>query len=157
MTAGADLNHVSVSAPDLAASVRFYVDVLGLEPVATPNFGFPVQWLRAGERQLHLFERPHAAPTYHHFGMTVDDLPAVYRRAKELGCLDSETFAGHLVELPGDTLQLYLRDPAGNLVEVNAVGASSLPEEMRAELVTLADRFPQSEANLRGRLPLAHG
>jgi lactoylglutathione lyase len=52
------LNHVSIIATDLEASARFYVDELGLEPLPTPNFGFPVLWLRAGDRQLHLFERP---------------------------------------------------------------------------------------------------
>jgi catechol 2,3-dioxygenase-like lactoylglutathione lyase family enzyme len=153
----ADLNHVSISAPDLETSIRFYADVLGLEPVPTPNFGFPVQWLRSGTGHVHLFERPDEAPVYHHFGVTVDDLPAVYERAKALGCIDGETFSGGLVELPGDCVQLYLRDPAGNLVEVNAIGASRLPEPMRSELVTLADVYPQSDENLRGRLPLAVG
>jgi catechol-2,3-dioxygenase len=36
------INHVSVSARDFAESVRFYSEVLGMEPVATPDFGFPV-------------------------------------------------------------------------------------------------------------------
>ena len=157
MSAGAGLNHVSVSAPDLEASLRFYVDVLGLEPIPTPNFGFPVQWLRAGDGQLHLFNRPVPAPAYHHFGVTVDDLPAVYERALAHGCLDEDTFSGSLVELPGDTIQLYLRDPAGNLLEVNAVGVDRLPDAMRSRLVRLADVHPQSEENLRGRLPLADG
>ena len=154
---GAGLNHVSVSAPDLETSVSFYVDVLGLEPILTPNFGFPVQWLRAGDGQLHLFQRGEAAPTYHHFAVTVDDLPAVYERAQARGCIDGETFAAGLVELPGDTVQLYLRDPGGNLLEVNALGVSRLPDSMRAELVRLADVYPQSDENLRGRLPPADG
>ena len=53
-----DLNHVSVVAADLEASLRFYVDELGLEPLPTPDFGYPVRWLAAGDRQVHLFERP---------------------------------------------------------------------------------------------------
>ncbi len=56
MSAASRINHVSVNARDLAASVDFYADVFGAEPVATPNFGLPVQWLRIGESQLHLFE-----------------------------------------------------------------------------------------------------
>ena len=52
------LNHVSIVAHDLETSLRFYVDELGLEPVATPNFGFPVMWLDAGHCQIHIFERP---------------------------------------------------------------------------------------------------
>src|SRR6187455_2439899 len=39
------INHVSVNARDLEESVDFYVDLLGAERIATPNFGLPVQWL----------------------------------------------------------------------------------------------------------------
>jgi catechol 2,3-dioxygenase-like lactoylglutathione lyase family enzyme len=147
-----DLNHVSIRASDLESSIRWYQELFGVELVQTPNFGFPVQWLRAGSRQLHLFERPGEAPTYHHFGLTVDNVEAVYDRAKALDAFDRETFAGHLVELPGDCVQLYLRDPAGNLVEVNAIGASRLPERIRSALVRLADVHPQSEENLQATL-----
>ena len=50
MSTASRINHVSVNAKDLAASVDFYVDVFGAEPVATPNFGLPVQWLRLASR-----------------------------------------------------------------------------------------------------------
>jgi len=146
------LNHVSVSAHDLETSVRFYEDLFGFERLPTPNFGFPVQWLGMGGRQLHLFQRPGEAPTYHHFGLTVDDPAPIYARARELGCFDDRTFSSHLVELPGDQVQIYLRDPAGNLVEVDAVGASRLPEWMRSDLVALADVQPQDERNMKARL-----
>jgi catechol 2,3-dioxygenase-like lactoylglutathione lyase family enzyme len=147
-----DLNHVSVCAHDLQASIRFYVDLFGLEQVPTPNFGFPVQWLRAGGRQLHLFERSGSPPTYQHFAFTVGEVERVYARAKELDCFDRTTFGAHLIELPGDCVQLYLRDPAGNLVEVNARGASQLPEQMRGDMVPLSDLHPQDEENLSARL-----
>ena len=48
MAAASRINHVSVNATDLAASVEFYVDVLGAGPLATPNLGLPVQWLGLG-------------------------------------------------------------------------------------------------------------
>jgi hypothetical protein len=50
--------------------------------------------------------------------------------------------------------QLYLRDPGGNLVEVDAAGVSALPEEIRAERKRLADVNPQDDENLRARLYL---
>jgi len=80
MPGAVGLNHVSVVAHDLEESMRFYVDVLGLEPVPTPTFGFPVRWLKAGGLQVHLFERPDEPPTYAHFAFTVDDIVAVYER-----------------------------------------------------------------------------
>ena len=148
------INHVSVSAPDLAASVAFYTELLAAEPIATPNFGFPVQWLALGDTQLHLFERGGDAPTYHHFALTVEDIEPVYRRARELDAFDRTTFGHHLYELPGDVTQLYLRDPAGNLVEVDCVGASGLPQPLRQDMRRLADVQPQSEENLAARLYL---
>lgn len=147
-----NLNHVSVSTPDLQQSIRFYQDLLGLKPVPTPNFGFPVQWMRVGDLQLHLFERPGDAPTYHHLGFTVDDFAAVYRKAKEMDIFDSTTFGYHLHELPQQNAQLYLRDPGGNLIEINYPDISQLPEDVLQEMRKLADIHPQTEENMQATL-----
>lgn len=144
------LNHVSVIASDLERSVRFYEDVLGLERIPTPNFGFPVQWLRAGALQLHLFERPGQAPSHAHFALEVDDPRAAYERAKAEGVLDHDTFGNCMYELPDGGIQIYVRDPAGNLVELDHPDASPLasaPEFMR-----LADRQPQEGDAARATL-----
>lgn len=146
------LNHVSVVARELETSVAFYEDLFGLERLPTPNFGFPVQWLRVGGLQLHLFERPDAAPTHHHFALSVADFPALYARVRELGVFDDGAFRHHLFELPGDIAQLYLRDPGGNLLEVDAPGASGLPADIRADMRRLADDHPQEDENLRATL-----
>ena len=146
------VNHVSVSAVDIDASVRFYRELFGLEPIPTPNFGFPVQWLRLGPNQLHIFERPDPAPTWHHVAFSVDDFDDVYERAERRGAFDRKTFRHHLYELPGDVAQLYLRDPAGNLVEVDAPDASHLAETTRREMRALADDFRQNEENMQATL-----
>jgi catechol 2,3-dioxygenase-like lactoylglutathione lyase family enzyme len=152
MATDPQINHVSVNARDLQASVEFYVELLGAEPIATPNFGLPVQWLALGETQLHLFERALEPTSHHHFGITVDDLEHAYRAADRRGAFDYTSFGNHLVLLPGDVVQLYLRDPAGNLVELDQPGADRLPDDMRAQLKHLSDFNPQDEENLRGRL-----
>jgi Glyoxalase/Bleomycin resistance protein/Dioxygenase superfamily len=100
MSAARRINHVSVNAKDLAASVEFYVDVFGAEPVATPNFGLKVQWLAIGESQLHLFEVDVEPLSHHHFALTVEDLEPVYRRAEARDAFDYEAFGNHLIELP---------------------------------------------------------
>ena len=46
------INHVSINARDLQESVDFYVELVGAEPIPTPNFGLPVQWLALGRTQL---------------------------------------------------------------------------------------------------------
>src|SRR3954463_15618038 len=51
------INHVSINALDLQESVDFYVDLLGAEPVRTPNFGIPVQWLPPRRTPPPPFER----------------------------------------------------------------------------------------------------
>jgi catechol 2,3-dioxygenase-like lactoylglutathione lyase family enzyme len=148
------VNHVSVHAPDLAASVEWYEDLFGARRIPTPNFGMPVQWLGIGDTQVHLFQRYADAPSHHHFAIAVDDFEAVYRRAGELDAYDGEAFGHHFYELPGDTAQLYLRDPGGNLVEVDASGVSGLADEIRADRKRLADVNPQDDENLRARLYL---
>ena len=148
----ARVNHVSINARDLAESVDFYVDLLGAEPIPTPNFGLPVQWLALGRTQLHLFEKDLQPTSHHHLGITVDDLEPVYRVAERRGAFDYEAFGNHLVELPGDLVQLYLRDPAGNLVEIDQDGVDRLPDDLRAQLKGLWDFNPQTDENMSARL-----
>jgi catechol 2,3-dioxygenase-like lactoylglutathione lyase family enzyme len=152
MSAASRINHVSVNAKDLAASVDFYVDVFAAERLATPNFGLPVQWLGIGESQLHLFEVDVDPLSHHHFAVTVAELEPVYRRAEARGAFDFEAFGNHLIELPGDMVQTYLRDPAGNLVEIDTPGAGRLPEELRSQLKRLEDIRPQTAENMSARL-----
>jgi catechol 2,3-dioxygenase-like lactoylglutathione lyase family enzyme len=149
---GPRINHVSVNALDLQQSVDFYVDLLGAEPIATPNFGIPVQWLAMGRTQLHLFERDIKPTSHHHFGITVDDLEPVYRAAERRNAFDDEAFKNRLVELPGDVVQLYVRDPAGNLVEIDADGVERLPDDMRAILKQLWDFNAHTDEQMSARL-----
>jgi catechol 2,3-dioxygenase-like lactoylglutathione lyase family enzyme len=148
----AQINHVSVNARDLEESVDFYVDLLGAERIPTPNFGLPVQWLALGETQLHLFQRDITPTTHHHLGITVANLEPVYRAAERRGAFDDVAFGNHLVELPGDVVQMYVRDPAGNLVEIDHHGVKRLPPDLRGRLTGLWELHPQGEEQMQGRL-----
>ncbi|MCS7051717.1 MAG: VOC family protein, partial [Thermomicrobium sp.] len=75
-----------------------------------------------------------------------------YDRARARGCLDSDTFSHFLVELPNGNVQLYVRDPAGNLIEVDWPSVEALPPDLRAQCVRLEDRHPQSDWNRRATL-----
>jgi catechol 2,3-dioxygenase-like lactoylglutathione lyase family enzyme len=134
------LNHVSISARDLEESTRFYERVFGMERIPSPRFDVPVQWLRVGDLQLHLFLDDRPAPPRHHIGLTVDDFDAAYSAVRDRAAAG---FGLSLVELPSRQVQLYFRDPAGNLVELNYPDADAIDRSQYPELVRLADEVPQ--------------
>jgi catechol 2,3-dioxygenase-like lactoylglutathione lyase family enzyme len=148
-------NHVSVSARDLEESTRFYTEVFGMEKIPTYNFAFPVQYLRLGDLQLHLFERDTEAPEFHHFGINVDDFEAAYVKARELGIQEQKAFFSHAYELPDGSVQMYLRDPAGNLVEVDWPDVTTLDRSVVTDLKRLQDDVPQDEESRRSTLFLS--
>jgi lactoylglutathione lyase len=126
--------HTSVHAYDLDESARFYQELFGMEEIPAPDFPFPVRWLRVGDLQLHLFQSEEAAPSAHHFGLDVDDFEATYQKAQELGVTEGEGYFSKVYELPDGAVQLYLRDPAGNLVEVNWPDVSTLDGSIVTEI-----------------------
>jgi lactoylglutathione lyase len=144
--------HVSVHAYDLEESTRFYVDLFGMRRVPAPDFEHPVVWLEVGDQQLHLFLRETPAPEFHHLGLDVDDFEAAYVMARDRGLLDDATFAPTVRELNDGSVQLYLRDPAGNLVELNWPDASTLDRSIVTDIRHVRDERPQSAEALRARL-----
>jgi lactoylglutathione lyase len=152
MAVRASYNHVSVHAEDVDVSARFYAELFDLTDLPAPDFGAPTRWLRVGDLQLHLFGRPTSAPAFHHFGVTVDDFGEVYARARRMGAIDPETYGHALIELPDGAVQLYVRDPAGNLIEINHPDASTLDAELRARLHRMVEDRPQGPDNLRATL-----
>ena len=138
------INHCSIVANSLDESARFYEELFGMERIATAKFPDPVLWLRAGTSQLHLFEADETATLRAHVSFDVDDFDALYAKAKAMGILDSKAFGSALRIHPAGWAQLYLRDPAGNLVEVDWADVSSLSAETLAEASELGGQ--QGEA-----------
>ncbi|HKP16933.1 MAG TPA: VOC family protein [Gaiellaceae bacterium] len=142
----ARINHVSILANDLEESARFYEELFGMKRLPTGRFSTPVLWLRLGEQQVHLFIREDGKPMPgQHFGIDVDDFDAVYAKAKAMGILDTATFGVALRSHPAGWVQLYLRDPAGNLLEVDWPDGSTLSPETLAD-VTPLDTPQEGEA-----------
>jgi lactoylglutathione lyase len=148
------INHVSIPATDVDAAMSWWRDTFGMEQIPSPNFGFPVRWLRLGDFQLHFFHSTNQSDPGQHFGMEVEDFEAAYRTLKEAGIFDaSGPRVAFLYELPSGQVQLYFRDPFGNLVEINHPDINALDRSLFGDdLVVLADLYPQDEENLRARL-----
>ena len=118
------IHHVSLNVTDLARAKAFYEGVLGLAVIDRPPFDFAGEWYGIGEAgQLHLIvkkERHDAAGTIAtrdgHFAMRVADWTAALEWLRQCGVEhkanpDSVTGFG----------QIFLRDPDGNLIELNAI------------------------------------
>jgi catechol 2,3-dioxygenase-like lactoylglutathione lyase family enzyme len=145
-------NHLSVGAKDLEASLHFYETVFGMERIPTYNFGFSTQYLRCGKLQLHVFQLEDHVPVFQHFALDVDDFHAVYDAAKKLGALDETTFRNCVNELPDGCVQMYLRDPGGNLLEVDWPDVTTLDRSRIPELKKLAEFAPQTGDALEASL-----
>ena len=109
------IHHVSINVSDVEAACTFYVDVLGLERLDRPDFGFPGAWLRSGDQEVHLIGIDSGPPLKEqHFAFRVDDLSAVSNSLEAAGIEVSKAR-----EIPGVCLQAFAHDPSGNMVEFN--------------------------------------
>ena len=144
------LNHVALSATDIERSTRFYEQLFGCERLPVPDVGFPTVWLSLGDRQLHLFERQTAVPPLHHFAVAVDDFAEACRRAERLGAFEGAPYGREAYRLPDGTVQLFLRDPDGHLVEVD--GAPGAGEADGVRIVPLSELRPQEGERARATL-----
>lgn len=113
------IHHVNLMVDDLAAATRFYRDVIGLSLIATPDLGFPAQFFAIGpDQELHVNQLDDARPVRAHFCLRVDDFDGVVARADAARAIESKTW-GPARRLPSGVMQLFVRDPAGNLIEVS--------------------------------------
>jgi lactoylglutathione lyase len=146
-------NHVSIPCRDLDESERFYREVFGLDRLPTFDFRFPVRYLGVGEQQLHLMELPDEQPLPNqHVAFDVDDFEGAFNRLRDLGALDLRVHKHAVWELPDGSVQLYARDPAGNLLEVDWPDISTLDRDVVGEIPRRAEDVEQSEDAQRATL-----
>ena len=142
--------HVSIHAYDLEESMRFYTDVFGMRRVPEPRLprARRSSGSRSATQQLHLFQRDTPAPEFHHIGLDVDDFEAAYTRgAASAGCSTATRGRPTCASSTTAPLQMYLRDPAGNLVEVNWPDASTLD---RSVVTAIDEHRRRAPAERRG-------
>jgi glyoxylase I family protein len=118
------IHHVAVIVTDLAAAKAFYGDVLGLEELPRPPFDFEGAWYAVGDRQLHLIVHGPARTLRGtreidsrdgHFAVRVDDYDGTLARLRSRGIAVRESRVN-----PTPWAQIYVTDPDGNVIELNA-------------------------------------
>jgi len=113
------IQHVNVNVDDLDAAIPFYRDVLGLPLDDTPDQGFRCQFFRIGStpQQIHMNEMRDERQFRGHFCLVVPDFMGVFKRAKESHAIDLRAW-GKVRQLPNGKMQMFVRDPSGNLIEI---------------------------------------
>jgi lactoylglutathione lyase len=130
MAKATNINHATLIVDDLDAARSFYEDELCLEPLPTYDFDYPAQFYRVNEdQQLHLTEWEDRKSFRGHLCLQVDDFNPVFYRMRELGAIDTEPW-GRVRRLPDGPMQMFVRDPAGNLVEITCGPDVSVDEKI---------------------------
>lgn len=110
------LDHVTLRSTDLARTLAFYQQLLGMEPGPRPAFGIPGSWLYVGGRPvLHVLEMPLEGR------IGVIDHVAFEARGRAVlsARFDAAAVPFNLVALPdGSALQMFLCDPDGARIEL---------------------------------------
>jgi catechol 2,3-dioxygenase-like lactoylglutathione lyase family enzyme len=111
------VHHVSINVDDVDAALAFYTDRLGLVArTDRPDFDFPGAWLDAGGQQVHLIGSEPPTQMGQHFALQVDDLDAAINELRREGIEVSDAMG------VGTNRQAFLKDPAGNRIELQQVG-----------------------------------
>lgn len=136
MSNDAHIQHINVNVDDLPSAVEFYCGVIGLALDPTPDQGFASQFFRINaDQQIHMNVIEDAHPFRAHFCLEVPDFMGVFERAKAAGAIDLAPW-GRVRQLPNGKMQMFIRDPHGNLIEIaNATGTAVDPGLFEDELV----------------------
>lgn len=111
------INHVTLIVDQLETAAEWYEQELGLEPVAAFVFDYPTAFFKfPNGQQLHLSEWEDAQSFRGHLCLTVDNWSELFWRMKERGIIDLEPW-GNVRQLQKGVMQMFVRDPAGNLIE----------------------------------------
>ncbi len=140
------ITHVNLIVDNLEKCREFYTNVLGLHELPAMKFDYPVQFYQIDEAtQLHLSEWPDQVSFRGHFCIEVDDFNEAFRKFKALGMIDTEPW-GKVRKLGNGNMQMFVRDPSGNLVEITHPDNGTVdPEIFKDEL------FDENKAYVSGR------
>ena len=135
------LDHFNIRTRNLADTVHFYEDVLGLEKGPRPNFAFPGAWMYSeGKAVVHLVDisgttepqKPDSG-VVHHVAFASRGFDDMKQRLK------AKDMRFEARQVPGGELwQIFVDDPNGVLSELNyeaaKEGEAAAPEERHDDI-----------------------
>ncbi len=134
------INHATLIVDDLERSVVFYRDELGLEALPAFDFDYPAQFFRVNEnQQIHLTEWEDTPSFRGHICLEVDDFNVIYGRMKALDVIDVRPW-GKVRRLPDGAMQMFVRDPSGNLVEITCSPEFAVDDGIFADELVESDQ-----------------
>ncbi len=116
------LNHVNIRTTDIAATVRFYTDILGLRYDGAEEVnGFPRNWLldQRNKPIIHLRELAPEGNTrgpVDHVAIDCDDMASVILRLEQ-----AQIEFAMINTLVDGVTQVFIKDPNGVTLELNFV------------------------------------
>ena len=126
------LFHVAIKTNDLAATVHFYCNIMGLKEVHRPDFGYPGAWIACpqpgGQAIIHIYaggpalgadgSTPVGSAAIDHLSLACSGFHE-FREKVEANGLPYREFL-----VPGTTLwQLFVYDPSGVQLELTFEGS----------------------------------
>lgn len=125
------INHVTFIVDDLEKAREFYTNVLNLEELPALEFDYPVMFYKINEhQQLHITEWEDMPSYRGHVALQVENFAECFHRFKELGIIDIGPW-GKVRQLPDGTMQMFIRDPAGNLIEISDPNGEAVGDDVR--------------------------
>ncbi len=116
------LDHFNIRTRDLAATVNFYQNIMGLEKGPRPNFAFPGAWMYSeGKAVVHIVDisktdepqKPDSG-VVHHVAFVSRGFDGMKHRLSSKGMpFDARQVPG------GELWQIFVNDPNGVMIELN--------------------------------------
>jgi catechol 2,3-dioxygenase-like lactoylglutathione lyase family enzyme len=135
------LDHFNIRTRNLAETVRFYEDVLGLEKGPRPNFAFPGAWMYSeGKAVVHLVDIAATSEPQKPDSGVVHHVAFASRGFDDMKLrLQSKDMRFEARQVPGGELwQIFVDDPNGVLIELNyeaaKEGGAAAPDERKDDI-----------------------
>jgi catechol 2,3-dioxygenase-like lactoylglutathione lyase family enzyme len=121
------MDHIVLEVRDVEASLRFYRDLLGMEPVRLEAYragGAPFPSVRVGDTLIDLFEAKEPTTGLHHFCIEVAEPVDTILAELDRHALPY-TGLGTRFGARGQGQSVYVRDPDGHAVEIRTYTSPS--------------------------------